>query len=199
MRKLIMMSLLLPAIVQAQASSIDIFKANIEGKKVVLRWMTKERRAQHFIIEKSTNGIHFENIQKISPQAQAKVLYKAYDLQLIGNRVIYYRIKQKIDDNNYLYSAIIPFRYQIPALKIDVYPKLLMHGNVHIWLSDLHSRRVRIYALSPDHKVLYNEFFQTRYKSKHYVEIPRKYLISKVVKLFVVTDQGMKREEIEIK
>ncbi|OJJ16421.1 hypothetical protein BKI52_34610 [marine bacterium AO1-C] len=199
MRKLIMISLILLTITQAYADNINIFKADVEEKKVVLRWMTKEIRAQYFVVEKSTNGIYFKNVKKVNPLHDIGKLYKTYDHQLMGNQVVYYRIKQVIDENNCIYSSIIPLRYQIPSLKIDVYPKLLMHGNVHVWLNDLHSRRVKIYALSPDHKILYNKFFNTRYKSSHYVEIPRKYLNSKAVKLFIVTDQGMKREEITIK
>jgi len=198
MRKLIIIGFTLFTIFKAQANNINIFKANIEEKKVVLRWMTKEKRAQYFIVEKSTNGLHFKDVKRVTPLQDVRKLYKAFDHQLLGNKVVYYRIKQVINENNYLYSPIIPLRYKIPTLKIDVYPKVLMHGNVHVWLKDLHSRRVKIYALSADHRVLYNQFFNTRNKSTHYIEIPRKCLNSKAVKLIIVTDQGMRREKITI-
>jgi len=199
MRKLVIVGLTLFTIFKAQADNINIFKANIEKKRVVLRWMTEEKRAQYFIVEKSINGIHFKDVKRVSPLQDISKLYRACDDQLLGNKVVYYRIKQVINESHYIYSSMISLCYKIPSLKIDVYPKRLLHGNVHVWFKNLHSRRVKIYALSDNHQVLYKHFFNTRYKSSHYVEIPRKYLSSKAVKLLIVTDQGMKREEITIK
>lgn len=199
MRKLSLVVLLLLSFIRVQANNINIFKADIEQKKVVLRWISYERRARCFIIEKSLDGVHFKNLKKVPAKKHTGKLYKEIDRQLIGNKIMYYRIRQVIDVNNFAYSTILAIRYQIPKLQIDVYPKLLMHGNVHLWLDNLHSRRVLVYALSNNNRVLYQHTSSTRFKSGYYLEIPRKYLNCKAIKLLVVTDQGLKREEITVK
>lgn len=204
MKRLSIILILLLVCLQLQATEktiqVDIFKAAIEKSKVVLKWVINERKARCVVIEKSMDGINFRAFKRVHLNSR-KIghLHKSVDRHLAANKIVYYRLKLIINKNHYIYSHTNTVKFKVPTLKVDIYPKLLMHGDVHVWLNQLHSRKVLVYAINTQGNVIYHQSFNTRNKSRHEIIIPHKLLKGSKIQIHAITDQGCHREKILIK
>jgi len=84
------------------------FEANKNGDKVDLKWVTAvEINNDHFNLERSQDGIHFESIQELpgAGNSNYNITYNATDnAPLFGNSI--YRIKQTDFDGKFTYSEM---------------------------------------------------------------------------------------------
>lgn len=87
---------------------LTYFTATCKEDFVQLEWETaSETNASHFIVEKSTDGIHWENIQVISAQGNTTntTSYSFSDFEL-RNEIVYYRLVQiDYDGKETIYGA----------------------------------------------------------------------------------------------
>lgn len=84
------------------------FKANYNGAGVDLGWATaSEKDNRHFTIERSHNGLDFEEVLEVksTSNASGKTDYKEVDQQPLDG-MSYYRLKQTDHDGTATYSAI---------------------------------------------------------------------------------------------
>lgn len=94
-------------------------KATKEGN--VLSWATAvEKNSDYFWIERSREGIEFEQIGKIAGQGNSSAPhdYKYTDLQP-GVGISYYRLKQVDFDGGYSYSTIISARSAFKGIQVS--------------------------------------------------------------------------------
>jgi len=84
------------------------FKASYDGAGVDLRWATaSEKDNRHFTVERSHNGIDFEELLQVKSSADAlgKTDYQKKDLHPLDG-ISYYRLKQTDHDGAVAYSPI---------------------------------------------------------------------------------------------
>lgn len=100
---------------------IAYFGGKLIDNAIVLTWITgNEINLDHFVIEKSFNGIYYTGINEITPEADGHYSYSDPINSDRGRRV-YYRLKKVDIDNSFSYSAV--FSLQIPSFKtFSCYP-----------------------------------------------------------------------------
>lgn len=84
------------------------FEGEERDCKVHLNWQTaSETNSQYFIIERSANGVQFEEVGRIDAAGESEILVD-YHFSDIGTSLLtYYRLKQVDIDGTYAYSDII--------------------------------------------------------------------------------------------
>jgi YHYH protein/Secretion system C-terminal sorting domain len=90
------------------------FTGRIDRSTAILNWQTNsEINSSHFIIERSTDGQHFETAGNVpaAGNTTAPSNYQFTD-QIISTGILYYRIKNVDRDGKFSYSAIIRLQLQ---------------------------------------------------------------------------------------
>lgn len=129
------------------------FQGILKNGNSHLSWnTTNETNVQNFVVEKSTDGIHFYSYSIVPPKYPSGGKYQFIDPQSVKG-VNYYRIRiaGKGIGDNYKFSDVInlfnrqplsiqmpnPFRSQLP---VDIYAP--SEGNVSLVLIDLYGKKV---------------------------------------------------------
>ncbi|MEM6347713.1 MAG: T9SS type A sorting domain-containing protein [Bacteroidota bacterium] len=102
------------------------FSAQGEGNKVRLDWTTAyELNNDYFTVERSTNGLSFQVIEKVEGAGTSQGLnqYFAYDNKPLSGKT-YYRLKQTDFDGTFAYSEVIELNFdaQQLALNLQAFP-----------------------------------------------------------------------------
>lgn len=102
------------------------FSGELNNKnEVELNWKTvSELKNDYFTIEKSSDGIHFEEVQKVKGAVNSD---KILDYRIIDPRpyqgISYYRLKQTdINGKTTIYHELVTIYYTSNSSKISVYP-----------------------------------------------------------------------------
>jgi hypothetical protein len=99
------------------------FYGESSNKKAILKWSTvNEDHMDHYEIQKSTDGINFEDRGLVKAEGKMENNYSFTDNNL-SEKTAYYRLKEVEQDNTMTYSAIIALRTkETPAFSLDIYP-----------------------------------------------------------------------------
>ena len=84
------------------------FEATRQDNNALLTWITtSEQNSDHFVIERSCDGIHFEAIESVKAMgnSSSSMHYTALDQQLCKG-ITYYRLKAVDKDNTFQYSSV---------------------------------------------------------------------------------------------
>lgn len=90
------------------------FQATVLNKEVKLTWSTvAEINSSHFVIQRSNDGIHFNNIGTIQAAGNSQVTmhYTYFDKNPL-NGVLFYRLQQLDKDGQLEYSTVIRVHFQ---------------------------------------------------------------------------------------
>src|SRR4051812_27862818 len=84
------------------------FKAEKASENVILNWSTaSEKNNDYFVVERSTDGIHFEPIGTVKGNGTSnQINYYTFEDHSFNSGILYYRLKQVDLDNKYEYSKI---------------------------------------------------------------------------------------------
>lgn len=104
--------------------SLSFFSGRMDQSAAILNWQTSmEINSSHFIIERSTDGLHFEtagNVPASGNTAQPAV-YSFTDHNLSAG-LLYYRIKKVDRDGKFAYSNIIRLTYKTNGSAFSLLP-----------------------------------------------------------------------------
>jgi hypothetical protein len=131
----------------ADSASLQLtdFLALYRKNSVILNWTApKEEADDHFIIERSTDGVHFQKTGDVpsSGASDINVLYAYSDNVRAINTLkndIYYRIKQVDKDGKFVYSKLLLVRvFGTKALKVmSITPNPVLNNiKVNVELND---------------------------------------------------------------
>lgn len=101
------------------------FSAREKEGAVVLSWVTaQEIDNEAFVVERSTDGIRFEAVQRIAGKGHSETRqeYSYTDRQLPQAERVYYRLKQVDIDGAYMYSPVTSVALKTVKSGITVYP-----------------------------------------------------------------------------
>jgi hypothetical protein len=99
------------------------FTAKREETKVALQWKTaNESHTSYFDIERSTNGVGFSSIGRVTAKALAENDYAFFDLNP-ATGINYYRLKQVDTDGTFKYSVIVKTYYGDNTNELHLYPQ----------------------------------------------------------------------------
>ncbi len=83
------------------------FSGTRQGNNIVLKWKTAEEvNTSHFIVERSTDGVHFTGIQQVKTSGVSAGNYSAIDYQPQPGK-LYYRLQMVDKDGKFTNSTII--------------------------------------------------------------------------------------------
>ncbi|HMP20257.1 MAG TPA: hypothetical protein PKC39_04790 [Ferruginibacter sp.] len=103
---------------------LSSFKAITQQQSVLLQWTTSmEQHSSYFVVERSSNGIHFETLQQIQAAGNSSTLleYRATDKTAPGGK-LFYRLKCVDKDGSFEYSAVQVVQLQVSAAVISTNP-----------------------------------------------------------------------------
>jgi hypothetical protein len=104
------------------------FNGNEINNSVLLNWTTtKEINNSHFNIQRSNNGIEFENISKVNGKGNSSAIneYTFTDV-ILQNGNLYYRLQQVDFDGKSSYSSIVVIKKgKDKSVEISIYPNPL--------------------------------------------------------------------------
>ncbi len=116
-----------PHIVMVEAATLPVkiisFTASAQGKTALIEWSaTNEISSDHYIVERSKDGITFTSISKISDKGNTGGVNH---YSLVDNTpypgLNYYRLKQVDKDGRFVYSEIKSVRFNT-GKELEVYP-----------------------------------------------------------------------------
>ena len=109
------------------------FKAVPDNGKVNLSWQTtSEINTNYFIVQKSTDGIHFTNVEQVKADGNSTNInnYSAVDAQPFGGEN-YYRIQQTDVNGKISYSTTIEITFDANN-KISIVPNIIHGGDLSL-------------------------------------------------------------------
>ncbi|MFK7947613.1 MAG: T9SS type A sorting domain-containing protein [Saprospiraceae bacterium] len=101
------------------------FKANVINQAIQTEWQTNsEINNKGFWLQRSTNGVDFENLTWIDGQGNSTEIhtYQYLDKNIVPNTIYYYRLKQIDFDESYDYSNIVNAHINATLGGIVIYP-----------------------------------------------------------------------------
>ncbi|HLK28549.1 MAG TPA: T9SS type A sorting domain-containing protein, partial [Puia sp.] len=110
--------------------------------KTLLNWATTfELHADHFVVQRSTDGVNYDDVAIVFAQEENGTALRQYayadDISSLNNSIIYYRLKVIDIDRNYQYTNIELIRVskQNNQSEILVYPNPA-HSELRITIPD---------------------------------------------------------------
>ncbi|MFM6924859.1 MAG: T9SS type A sorting domain-containing protein [Ferruginibacter sp.] len=106
--------------------------------QVQINWATSmEQNAREFIIERSSDGIHFTTLTSVAARGNSstEITYNAYDVNPLKGRN-FYRMQQKDIDGAKIYSNIVMINMSITNASVDIFPNPA-HGVANVNLNNL--------------------------------------------------------------
>ena len=100
------------------------FSGKIDNTDALLNWQTtNEINSSQFIIERSTDGLHFVNAGSIAASGNTSQNFNySFTDKNIPTGTLYYRLKQADRDGKFAYSTIITLRKKENAFNFNVLP-----------------------------------------------------------------------------
>ncbi|WP_416439854.1 T9SS type A sorting domain-containing protein [Phnomibacter sp. MR] len=100
------------------------FKAASFGQQVLLNWASADiDRLQHFIIERSTNGVDFTPVSTVDPKSYVRQYqYQLTDLPNTNADQLWYRLKMVHMNNEITYSAIEMVGWKKSVVSLNIQP-----------------------------------------------------------------------------
>lgn len=131
------------------------FKGSLQNKTTVLQWeTTHETNVAHFDIERSSDGVNFEQISTVVANGKDKNLYSHTDEEAAnqGSPVLYYRLKIVDGNQEFKYSHLIRVAFKASTM-VSIFPNpinealnlkldLEKAGHVQILITDIQGRVV---------------------------------------------------------
>jgi hypothetical protein len=103
------------------------FSGSRQGGNVVLRWKTEEEvNTSHFVVERSTDGIHFTTVQQVKTSGGAAGNYSTTDNNSIAGK-LYYRLQMVDKGGRFTHSNIITINNDENGLSVT--PQLITNNN----------------------------------------------------------------------
>jgi len=114
------------------------FSGYYTGNGIMVEWSTaSEDNFDHFILERSSNGIDFESLVRITGKGghNIKTKYSHLDESALTGR-FYYRLKSIDVDESFDYSKIITVIASGEMIGLSVYPNPVSNQFIHVKLND---------------------------------------------------------------
>ena len=124
------------------------FTAVRAGDNALLQWSTTDAASlSRFIIEKSTDGIHFTSLDSVAATANGTTIntYQYTDTHLV-NGINYYRLRETDQDGQYTWSPVRTVNGSA-AGGITIYPNPVQDGNLYV-SSTVNTREIRLTDVS---------------------------------------------------
>lgn len=119
--------------------NLTTFSGNKIEKNVQLNWSTAtEKNNSHFNIQRSNDGLNFENISKVNGKGNSSSVnnYLYTDIDVPSNN-LYYRLQQVDVDGKSTLSAVILIKYDKKAnVELSVYPNPIVNFTTIISLKN---------------------------------------------------------------
>ncbi|MEN9445792.1 MAG: hypothetical protein RL728_304, partial [Bacteroidota bacterium] len=193
----------IPGLEDATPLPIELYDFNVKyvGDKVKINWTTlSEINNDYFTIEKSRDGIHFNELTKIKGKGNTTHTshYHTFDYYP-QNGINYYRLKQTDFDGKYSHSSIESINIIHKSFHEPIiYPNPTSENQVNIKFSTDDDIPVKIKIFSNDGKVIINNNKETN-KGVNVIHIDLDPNLTKGIYILELTNEfDILREKIHI-
>ncbi|MBX9852175.1 MAG: T9SS type A sorting domain-containing protein [Cytophagaceae bacterium] len=174
------------------------FTGRRSDKGVELNWVTSwEENNDHFVVERSHDGIHFETVTAVKGKGDSKESTYYYTLDPEPfNTVSYYRLKQVDMDGKYSYSNIITINSIDGSDNVSIYPNPA-HSNIHIGITTEESKSVYLsLADMLGRKIISNRIYQL-HSGVNEIHLNLEELSSGTYILQIINEDGSGKKDIK--
>lgn len=164
---------------------LEYFTANTERNNNVLRWKANcTSVSAEFIIEKSSDGIHFNKMESITAMAvRCQLPFNYSDVNILPGKN-FYRIKVIDADGKFYYSKIIALGINKSGIQLQAV------ANNTLYYSNTKQQTVQFKIISADGKLVYTDS-KTIAAGTGQISLPLKNLAKGIYTLTVFTTEGI--------
>ncbi len=178
------------------------FTGNEINNTVVLNWTTaREINNSHFNIQRSSNGIEFENISKVNGKGNSSAINEyTFSDATIQNGNLYYRLQQVDFDGKSSYSSIVVIkRNRDSKTEIIVYPNPFTgSGNAFLLLKGIANGNYSYSLINISGQILSsNKFMHVGSMSTQQIQVPKN-IQPGIYNLFIQNNEGKKIDTKQI-
>jgi hypothetical protein len=120
--------------------NLTTFTASKVEKNVHLNWTTStEKNNSHFLIQKSSDGVNFENIARVAGKVNATTTsqYSYTDLD-VAKTNLYYRLQQvDLNGKSTLSNVVLIKNTKENTVELSVYPNPIVNENITLSFKNL--------------------------------------------------------------
>jgi type IX secretion system substrate protein len=175
--------------------TLSMWNGLYKNNKTYLGWQTGESiNFSHFVVEHSTDGIHFSSLGQVaaaaSPSAPTQ-LYSFVDASPAGG-INYYRLKMVDNDGKYNFSGIITIRTDVKGSNVTASPNPFT-DHVVITIESTTDEPVQIRMFNSDGKLVWRKtsFVSAGINAQYFNELqslPKGIYFIKVIKQHTVAE-----------
>jgi len=135
----------LPVLLKLQISSayplpigFDYFNITLKNNQPYLQWQNNNNAAASgYEIERSDDGTDFITINSVEEMTNNVGAYTYLDAAVVGNKVLYYRIKEVLKTGGYLYSNVSSVQLNNSLNRIVIAPNPVKESMVLLYESNI--------------------------------------------------------------
>lgn len=157
---------------------------------VDIRWnVDHESNIQHYMVERSADGINFEGIVSSDVSAKMNGKYRTNDLNALANET-WYRIKATTQSGDVIYSSVARVHAKPAISGVSIYPNPVVNGIANVEFNGFKPGKYSISLVySNGAKKMLTTLDVSAEKSNHTVKLPAE-LASGIYQLVIIGDQG---------
>lgn len=151
--------------INATVSTLPItllnFSATLQSQAVILDWTTStEINSSHFIIQRSNDGVHFNDIGSVNAAGNSAVekKYTYNDLQYgdAHSDVLFYRLQIVDKDGKYKYSDVLNVRLKDKVTRLQIYPNPV-HNQLSILFTSASTNKIALRITDVNGKQIFSK------------------------------------------
>ncbi len=170
------------------------FNTNKQGNDALVNWTVgNEDGASYYELQRSINGNDFNTIAKIS-KANTYGRYDYTDAAItnLGDKTLYYRIKQVDINGRISYSDIRLLRLDLRDTEINIYPNPAVKGfYVSVPLINPGNKKVKLTLVAPDGKIAAVKEITAAMASNYYFDIKDNTLAAGQYNLQIIYEENV--------
>lgn len=176
--------------------NITTFIASLQTESVLLNWTTAtEVNTDHFGIERSVDGAHFENVGNVSATGNSSSAqnyqYNDYNALHIGSSVLYYRLKTIDRDGKYTYSSILKVQLRGSGFTYTLSPNPV-RNQLTVSFSTSNTNKAVLKITDGNGKAVYEKSMQSLQAGSVQQNINVAGFASGIYYVQIITDSGTK-------
>lgn len=128
--------------------SFTTLRAQRKGADALIQWEVEDEQSlESYMIERSADGINFNNLNEVAPHSSSTKTYNYTDVA-VSKMDNYYRIKTVGTGNKIEYSKVVKISEIISAPDLSIYPNPVMNKTAQLKLNRLPAGKYAVVLIS---------------------------------------------------
>lgn len=164
------------------------FNVTKQGSDAVLNWLVEnENNTQYYYLQRSTNGTDFTTVGTVNKANAGNYTFTDTKIDILGAKLLYYRIKQTDYNGLVKYSDIRLLRLDLQGLDIAVFPNPVKEG-FYVTVPGLTAGKIRLNLTANDGKTVAVREINSLQANNYYFDVKRHTLAAGQYNLQILQD-----------